>query len=135
MTKSNSQGAGASRPRRSPLHTRNRLSIKNKEPGYVYRIVNVVDDRVEQLLESGYEVCEKEHVGAVGDKRVDGASSLGSSSHFSVGQGTKAVVMRQREDWYKEDQAIKQAQIDEVERTMGKDKSDYGKIKITAGRE
>lgn len=133
MKQSNSQGASA-RPRRTALDTRNRLSIKNREPGYVYRIVNDVDDRVSLLQEQGYEICSKESVGAVGDKRVDNTSSLGSSSHVSVGQGVKAVVMRQREDYYKEDQAMKQAQIDELERTMTKGKSDYGTFDLNNGR-
>lgn len=134
MTKqSNSQSASA-RPRRSPLSSRNRLSIKNKEPGYVYRIVNDVDDRVALLQEQGYEICTKESVGAIGDKRIDNASSLGSNSVISVGQGVKAVVMRQKEEYYKEDQALKQAEIDELELTMGKDKSDYGSVRVETDR-
>lgn len=131
MTKQSNSNEASARPRRSPLSHRNRLAIKNKEPGYVYRIVNDVDDRVLEMQERGYEVCSKEHVGAVGDKRVDNTSSLGSSSMVSVGQGVKAIVMRQKEEYYKEDQAIKQAQIDELERTMTKGKTDYGELKIS----
>ena len=127
MSKSNSNGPSG-RPRRTALETRNRLSIKNKEPGYIYRIVNDVDDRVALLQEQGYEICTKESVGAIGDKRVDNASSLGSVLHVPVGLGVRAVVMRQKDEYYKEDQAIKQAQIDEVERTMTKGKADYGKF-------
>jgi hypothetical protein len=133
MKQSNSQGASA-RPRRTALEARNRLSIKNREPGYVYRIVNDVDDRVSLLQEQGYEVCSKESVGAVGDKRIDNTSALGSSSHVSVGQGIKAVVMRQKKEFYDEDQALKQAQIEELERTMAKGKSDYGSLDINNGR-
>lgn len=125
----NSQGASA-RPRRSPLSQRNRLDIKNKEAGFTYRIVNDVDDRVSLLQEQGYEICTKESIGMVGDKRVDNATSLGSSSVVSVGQGIKAVVMRQKDEYYKEDQTMKQNQIDELERTMTKGKSDYGKLEI-----
>ena len=127
---SDPQGASA-RPRRASLSQRNRLAIKNKEPGYVYRIVNDVDDRVAQLQELGYEICTKESVGGVGDRRVDNTSPLGSSSVISVGQGVKAVVMRQKEEYYKEDQAAKQAEIDALELTMSKEKSDYGKVEIT----
>ena len=116
-TATNSTEASA-RPTRTPLGQRNRLAIKNKEPGYVYRIVNDDDDRVEQLMEQGYEIAPKERVGAVGDRRVDDPSSLGTSKHFSVGRGTKAVVMRQREEWYKQDQAAKQAYVDETEKGM-----------------
>ena len=118
MARTNATPEASARPRRTPLSVRNRLSIKNKEDGYVYRIVNDVDDRVSRLQESGYELCDKETIGAIGDKRVDNSTSIGSVAHFSVGQGLKAVVMRQRADWYQEDQATKQQQVDEIEAAM-----------------
>lgn len=124
----------SARPQRASLGKRDRLAIKNKEDGFVYRIVNDVDDRVEQLKGVGYEVCTVEQVGAIGNKRVDNTSSLGSAAHFSVGQGTKAVVMRIPEDWYKEDQRTKQQEIDSVEATMKKDArkaADYGKLETS----
>lgn len=121
----------SARPQRAPLGKRNRLSIKNKEAGYIYRIVNDIDDRVEQLKGVGYEICSSEQVGAIGDKRVDNTSSVGSAAYFSVGQGTKAVVMRIPEGWYSEDQSAKQAEIDAVESTMKRDarkSADYGEF-------
>lgn len=124
----------SARPQRAPLGKRDRLAIKNKEDGFTYRIVNDVDDRVEQLMERGYEVCSKEQVGAIGNKRVDNTSSVGSAAHFSVGQGTKAVVMRVPEDLYKEDQRAKQAEIDALEATMKRDArnaADYGKLETS----
>jgi hypothetical protein len=124
----------SARPQRASLGKRDRLAIKNKEDGFVYRIVNDVDDRVDQLKSIGYEVCTVEQVGAIGNKRVDNTSSLGSAAHFSVGQGTKAVVMRIPEDWYKEDQRTKQEEIDSVEATMKKDArkaADYGRLETS----
>jgi hypothetical protein len=123
MTRQTTQPAAVARPTRTPLGKRNRLSIKNRKEGFHYRIVNDTDDRIQQLQEQGYEIVPQEEVGQVGDKRVDNPSAPGSSSYLSVGQGTKAVVMRIREDWYKEDQAAKQAQIEEVERTMNNPKA------------
>ena len=123
----------SARPRRTPLDSRNRLAIKNKEEGFTYRIVNDADDRVELLKEQGYEVCTTEQIGAIGNKRVDNTSSVGSVAHFSVGQGTKAVVMRIPNDWYKEDQEIKQQQVDAMESTMKGDArkaADFGKLQI-----
>lgn len=124
----------SARPQRASLGKRDRLSIKNKEEGFVYRIVNDVDDRVDQLTEAGYEICTKEHVGQIGNKRVDNTSSVGSTAHFSVGQGTKALVMRIRKEWYQEDQDAKQAEIDAVEATMKSDArkaADYGEFKVS----
>lgn len=124
----------SARPRRTTLGKRNRLAIQNMEEGYTYRIVNDVDDRVDYLKGIGYELCSKEQVGAIGNKRVDNTSSIGSTAHFSVGQGTKAVVMRIPREYAIEDQAAKQAEIDEVEGTMKSDArkaADYGKLEIS----
>lgn len=115
-----------SRPRRTPVGTRNRISVQDQDPNYVYRVVNDLDDRIPQLEANGWE-----HVtGAkVGDNRVDNASSLGSKTMVSVGQGVKAAVMRIKREWYQEDQAAKQAQVDAMEQTMKQDArraADYG---------
>ena len=128
MTRQANTSVASARPKRTPLNSRNRLSLKNQEAGYSYRIVNDEDDRVSRFQEAGWELCSQETVGAIGDRRVDNASSLGSTAHFSVGKGTKAVLMRIPEDWYKEDQEVKQREIDEVENTMKNDRSrsDYG---------
>lgn len=119
------------RVKRTPITVRNRLSVKDQDPAYHYRVVNDVDDRILQFKENGYEVVENTKVG---DKRVDNASSLGSASAISVGQGTKAVVMRIRKDWFEEDQAAKLAQVKAVEDTMKQDAkkaSDYGSLDIS----
>lgn len=129
MARQTSQTEASARPRRTPIAKRNRLEIQNKEPGYVYRIVNDVDDRVLQLQEQGYEIVPNAKVGAIGNRRVDNPTALGSSSHISVGQGTKAVVMRQREEFYREDQQIKQQTVDDTEQSMKNPQADYGSIK------
>jgi hypothetical protein len=131
MTKESTPQVASARPRRQPLGVRNRLNVKNKEPGFMYRIVNDVDDRIPELMEQGYEIVPQAKVGAISDRRVDLPSAPGSASYLSVGQGTKAVVMRQKEEYYKEDQAIKQRQIDEIEQTMKRENADYGTIKVS----
>jgi hypothetical protein len=97
----------------------------------MYRVVNDVDDRVEQLLEAGYEVVPQAKVSRRGDKRIDEASALGSASSIPVGKGTRAVVMRQRKDWWAEDQAAKHLRSDQLEQGMKDDarkSADYGEI-------
>lgn len=103
------------RVRRTPITVRNRLTVKDRDPNYHYRIVNVVDDRVDQFKEQGYELVADAQVG---DKRVDTATSMSSTTEISVGGGMKAVLMRIPKEWYQEDQAAKQAQIDELEAAM-----------------
>jgi hypothetical protein len=103
------------RVKRSPIGQRNKLSVEDKDPNYHYRIVNKAVGRVEQFIEQGYEVAPKTKIG---DKRVDNSSALGSASEIAVGGGTVAVLMRQRKDWYDEDQATKQKAILDLEATM-----------------
>ena len=115
---------------RAPLGQRNRLSVRDQEPGFVYRIVNDVDDRIHLMQEQGYEIVSNTKVG---DKRVDLPSSAGSASVISVGQGVKAVVMRQRKEFYDEDQLAKAQLVDSTEQTLHQDArkaSDYGKFTI-----
>jgi hypothetical protein len=133
MARTPNSTVASARPSRTPLSQRNRLAVKNQEAGYSYRIVNDVDDRVSRFQEAGWEVAPKEHVGAVGDKRVDNTSSLGSAATFSVGKGTQAVVMRIREEYAREDQAAKLNEIAELENTMkgdAKKASDYGSFSV-----
>ena len=97
------------RVRRSSINgTRNRLTVKGQEPGYVYRIVNDIDDRIQNLQEIGYELVTDKGV-TVGDKRIANPTQEGSPVKISVGQGTQAYVMRQKQEFFDEDQAAKQA--------------------------
>jgi hypothetical protein len=120
------------RVRRTPIGQRNPLSVVGKEPGYEYRIVNDVGDRVTEFVENGWEIVPAKEV-KIGDKRLDSGSAEGSAAQASVGQGTKAILLRIREDWYKEDQAAKQAYVNKTEEAM-KDKAldgTYGKLDLS----
>lgn len=133
MTRPTTSSASAQRPRRQPLAVRNRVSVKNQEPGYVYRVVNDVDDRIEELIERGYEIVPQTKVIREGDKRVDGASALGSVSSIPLGRGDRGVVMRQKREWNEEDQAAKQLRPDELEKTMkgsARQGADYGTFTV-----
>lgn len=107
--------AQVGRVRRTPIGRRNRLTVENRDPNYHYRIVNDVDGRVQDMIDLDYEI---DPTTTVGDKRVDTPSPLGSAKQISVGGGIKAVVMRKRKDWYEQDQAEKQSQIDDLEASM-----------------
>jgi len=123
------------RVKRTPVGQRNILSVTGKEEGYVYRIVNDSGDRVQQFVDAGYELVDANAV-RIGDKRVNAASAEGSKAQVSVGKGEKAFVMRIKQEWYDEDQATKQAEIDRLEQTI-KNKAtgsaDYGNLDIKRG--
>lgn len=122
------------RTRRTPINgTRSRLAVRGKEPGFVYRIVNDTEDRIASLQEMGYEIVTDSSV-TVGDKRIANPSQEGSPVKVSVGQGTHAYVMRQKQEFFDEDQAAKNARNDELEAGMKKEAAAsgfYGKLKIS----
>lgn len=123
------------RPKRTPISGRNILTVKGKEPGYEYRIVNDSGDRIEMFKDAGWELVDSKDV-TVGDRRVDRTTSEGSKAQVSVGGGTKAFVMRIPKEYYDEDQAAKNKHIDALEESMKKQAlsgSDYGDIKTTRG--
>ena len=124
--------APESRVKRTPIGTRNVLTVAGKDPNFVYRIINDSGDRVQEFMDAGYELVKDDSV-KVGDKKVNKASSEGSISQVSVGQGQKAFVVRIKKEWYEEDQATKQLRVDELENSTKAKALDgtYGKLEIT----
>lgn len=122
------------RPTRTPINgTRQILSVKGKEPGYEYRIVNDEGDRVALMQEQGYEIVTDKDV-RIGDRRIANPTQEGTPAKVSVGGGMQGYLMRIKSDWYAEDQAAKQKQVDESEAAMKADAkkfSDYGELKLS----
>lgn len=121
------------RVRRTPINgTRNILTVRGKEPGFEYRIVNDDGDRVSQFQERGYELVTDSSV-QVGDRRIANPTQEGSAIEVSVGGGKKAFLMRIKKEWYDEDQAAKQEYVNETEagiKREAKSIADYGKLEI-----
>lgn len=118
------------RTERTPIAQRNVLSVKGKEDGFVYRIVNDQGDRIAAFEEAGYVLEEASKV-RVGDKRVNKASPEGSAAQVAVGNGDKAYVMKIPKELYEEDQNAKATRIRQLEETMKNPSGDYGKVDIT----
>lgn len=126
--------APSGRPERAPVGSRNRLKVHNPDPNYVYRWVNDSDgtgDRIDEFKAAGYEVVPKGTHKL--DPRVQQGTEPGSAENMAVGGGIKAVLMRQRKDWYDEDQAKKQRNVDTQEQAIRNPTVDgkYGKIEVT----
>lgn len=134
MEKTLNTKALVERPKRVTVANRSRIQVRDQDPNYVYRIVNCnLDsdpDRVANLKDVGYELVPDNANGQLGDKRIDNPSTLGSVKEISVGQGTKAVLMRIPKEYYQEDQLAKQRTLKEQEDSAHK-RADYGKIEIT----
>lgn len=85
MTKENLVKTPEQRVRRNPVEGRNKLKVKgDTDPNYVYRIVNDIDDRINDFLDAGWEFDTNENI-RVGDSRVDEHGRLGKVRTISVG--------------------------------------------------
>ena len=120
------------KPRRTPVSgQRDILTVDGKEKGYSYRWVNDKDGRIEKFKDAGYEVVS--HDVEVGQGAANKASTVGSVKSKGVGQGTTAILMRIKDEWYEEDQQSKQRDINEREASMmspSRREGQYGNISI-----
>ena len=120
------------RPIRIPLGTRNVLTAPKRE-GYVRRFVNDEKDRVQQFEDAGYTIVHEEV--QVGDPKAGNETQVGSITNKAVGNGTRAVLMEIKEEWYKEDQKAKQDRIsvgeNDMKRKLNERKAGhYGEFKV-----
>src|SRR3990167_1354217 len=124
--------ARRSRRSRSPINgRRNILTVKGLAPGMVGRWVDNTPERVEQLMERGYEPV-RDPV-QVGDTTIDGGTVMGAVKTKRVGGGKEAILMQIPEEWYKADQAEKQKIVDSRETALkqeNKDQQFYGKVVV-----
>jgi len=121
------------RPKRASINgVRNVLTVSGKEPGYEYRIVNDIGDRIAQFEESGYEIVNDSNI-RVGDRRIANPTKEGTPVQVSVGGGQKGFLMRIPKEWYEENQKEGQALVDKTEAAMKQDvksAADYGRFDI-----
>lgn len=118
---------------------RRRLHVSYKQDGYVYRWFNDVQDRIQRALDAGYEFVQKKEAGQVGDpdagNRPDGLDSRVSKR---VNENLTCYLMKIKEEYWSEDQEIKQKEADAIDEAIfggGADKvpNSYG-LKIKYGR-
>lgn len=117
---------------RKPLHQRGPLTISGeKDPEFQYRFVNDIGSRIHQMKEAGYELVTDDDM-VVGEARVSDPSAQGSAKRVVNKDGTISYLMKQKKEWYDEDQAAKQAHVDELEQSMKNEASQgmYGSIKM-----
>jgi hypothetical protein len=105
------------RPERVPLHRQNIMHADTRT-GYVRRMVNDTDDRIERFKKAGWTTVEG---GKVGDEHAGDPSSIGSITEKSVGAGMKAILMEIPEEYYKADQSDKMKKVDQLEEAMEQD--------------
>lgn len=108
-------------------------AVRTTPDGYIDRWVNDEPGRINLLKKAGYELVESAQVG---DEGVDGTHSESGVVSRDMGKGVIAYLMRQRNEYYEEDQTEKQKIIDENEEIIRRNKNDekndgrYGEVKI-----
>lgn len=132
MANTNTQKSTAKK--RIPVgDNRDILTVEGKEDGFVYRWVVDIDNRIQRFLDGGYEFVE--HNVAVGVPSARQAQTDGKTVMKPTGGTTTSYLMRIKQEWYDEDQAVKAKRVDESEAAMkrklnsGED-GQYGKVKF-----
>lgn len=123
---------------RIPLNEQRRIIGIEKDPNYVYRLVNDTDRRVESFILAGYEIIDKDGNEIPVDKRMQDPSWRHSALSQPVGGGVTGYMMRIPREWWEEDQAKKHEKADQKEKdknftlNLSKEESKnfYGKVKI-----
>lgn len=122
------------RPERKSLFQRGPQAIAgDKDPNYVYRFVNDTGSRVANFQSAGYEIVRDENL-VVGDNRVFDPSASETGKKVISNDGIVSYLMRIKKEWHEEDQAAKQAYIDETEGAIKQTASqgaDYGSVKLS----
>jgi len=122
--------------KRIPLHKRNTIKSEAR-PGFVRRIVNDTAGRVQAFIDAGYTVVTDGT--EVGDHATGLSSGTGTASTRQVGGGVQGVLMEIPVELYNEDQAEKQAQVDQTEHAILPEEQDmqgkmYGSVSIDRGQ-
>ena len=98
-----------SRAKNRPVRKSQRLTGKlnfEERAGYVRRVVNSVDGRVQDFEADGWEVVRKP--AEAGELQAGESTQLGSVVRKPVGGGIEGVLMEIPKEWYEEDQHQKE---------------------------
>jgi hypothetical protein len=101
--------------KRVPLGSRNKLKYPAR-PGFYRRVVNDIDDRIQQFKDAGYEPVVGDMLG--GEVGVNDPKKLGAIVSKPVGNKITGVLMEIPLEFYEEDQKAKQEKLAFAEREM-----------------
>lgn len=116
------------RPKRISVNQqRDKLNVLGLDTGnFYYRWVNDVEDRLLTFKQAGYEFVDKSEVKSSGDPTVDTSKGTDSRLRKGVGGGLTAFLMKLPLEYKRQDDAEKEAEILETERSMRRLKSETG---------
>jgi len=124
----------SNKKQRVPLKQQKKIGVRAKK-GYYTRLVNDVGDRIANFLQAGYSF--REDVVKEGNTASKDLTQSGKIACQQVGAGIMGYYLDVPQEWKDEDDARKQAELDERERAIGLDKLDprirRGTIEIKRG--
>jgi len=109
--------------RRVPLGVpRSKLQVPKLE-GYVLRWINDRGNRLHNAQQGGWQFTNTDEVGHVGDSATSNNANEGSYVSWPVGtkedgKPMRAYLMKIKEEFYREDQAAKQKEVDRTDAAM-----------------
>jgi hypothetical protein len=108
--------------------TQSKLSVNHTIPGYHLHVFTDEGNRIYEAQEAGYEFVAPEEVGGISENVVSRNTDVGNRVRYLVnprtGEGSAkyGYLMKQREEWYKEDQAALAAKNNLIDNTIRKGK-------------
>lgn len=97
---------------------RSKLTVEGKDDDYFYRHFIDTGGRIQQAMDAGYELVPRQgvKVGEGEDRNTDLGSAVSTiTGRNEDGTPQRSYLMRIRREWYEEDQAAKQAEVDEMD--------------------
>ena len=125
--------------------TEAKISVNRTIPGYHLHVFTDEGSRIQEALDSGYEFVRPDEIGGVGENVVSRNGDLGERVRYLVnpratGSMQFGYLMKQRLEWYEEDQAALQQKNNQIDaaikqgRTTGENPAFYvpkGGIKVS----
>lgn len=112
------------------------LSLDSLPDGARPRWVINNPERVQRLLDAGYEFVHKSEVGEEVDTKVDSSAGTSSLVERRAGGGQKFVLMKLPNEYYEEDQKARHQRELRTEAALKREarQDRYGSIDISEGR-
>ena len=103
--------------------TEGKLKVEKQIEGYHMYIFNDYPGRIAQALDTGYEFVSPEEIGSVTTNVVSRNTDIGDKVRFLVGNDEHggplyAYLMKIRQEWWDEDQAMLQNRNDKMDASI-----------------